>query len=58
MDVRKGQWWRELSGAEFRVMSVAENYAMCRRKGCLPFVKRVNTFNDCKKLAIPAKDTP
>lgn len=35
---RSGKWVEETSPVEVRVMSVAENYAMVRRPGAVPFV--------------------
>jgi hypothetical protein len=56
--VRKGQWWRSVTGFEFRVMAVSEGYVLCRRKGCVPFVTKVKDFTLFKQLAIPAKESP
>jgi hypothetical protein len=38
--VKPGARFRDEVG-EFRVMAVAEGWAMCRRKGCSPFVRSV-----------------
>lgn len=44
-DVKPGQRWQvaqvDTPRGQFRVMAVAEGYAMCRFKGCVPHVRRV-----------------
>lgn len=49
--VLAGQVWLmpETDGrgaGEVRVMAVAEGYAMCRRRGCIPFVANVTEMAD------------
>lgn len=41
--VQKGTTWKDEHGA-FRVIVVAEGYAMCRRKYCGPFLRHVGEF--------------
>lgn len=49
---RGGTWEYETFSVEVRVMAEAENYAMVRRKGCVPFVvpvKELSTLHAGKK---------
>lgn len=55
-DVRKGQYWRDSNGT-FRVMAVAENYAMVRRHGCMPFVIQVKKFAELQRLYVAEKES-
>lgn len=48
-DVKRGQWWRDEID-QFRVIVVAEGYAMCRRKGCGPFLRHVKEFSKYTQL--------
>lgn len=56
-DVRKGQYWKDAVG-QFRVMAVAENYVMCRRRGVVPFVLPIKKFYDLIRLHVAIKDQP
>lgn len=42
--VRPNQEWTDANG-HYRVMAVAEKYAMCRRKGAVPFIRHVNEIH-------------
>lgn len=57
-DVKRGQHWRDRNG-HYRVMAVAEGYAMIRRKGCAPFVRSAKEIerNDTR-LAVASTTPP
>jgi hypothetical protein len=41
--IEPGYMWRDEHGP-MRVMAVVDGYAMCRRPGCMPFVRAVSDF--------------
>ena len=57
MDVKRGQHRRDTHGT-YRVMVVAEGYAMVRRKGCAPFLRRVKEIEANDPLLAISSPTP
>lgn len=48
MKVEVGQWWRDGVGV-FRIMAIAEGYAMCRRLGSIFARSCGDILHDCKR---------
>lgn len=49
MAPEKRTWWRDAHGC-FRVIVVAEGWAMCRRKGSAPFLLHIREFESLTRV--------
>lgn len=49
MAPEKRTWWRDAHGC-FQVIVVAEGWAMCRRKGCAPFLLHIREFESLTRV--------
>jgi hypothetical protein len=47
MEIKRGMIFIHRLGGEYKIMAVADGYAMARRKGCIPFcisIKEIQTM--------------